>query len=61
MIFHNLREYDSDRIMQENGKFERKMNVITNGLEKYMSFMLGKSLSFYRQYAVCELQLRKCD
>ena len=38
VVFHNLRNYDSHLIMQELGKFSLKLNVIPNGLEKYMSF-----------------------
>ena len=32
--------------MQELGKFSLKINVIPNGLEKYMSFSNNKKLSF---------------
>ena len=32
--------------MLELGKFEMKINVIPNGLEKYMSFSMNKKLSF---------------
>ena len=34
-VFHNLKNYDSHLIMQELGKFNPKINVVTNGLEKY--------------------------
>ena len=34
IIFHNLRGYGSDLIMQEIGKFDVKINVKLNGLEK---------------------------
>ena len=44
--FHNLRRYDDHDIMQEIGMFEQKLNVISNGMEKYMSFTLGKLLVF---------------
>ena len=46
VIFHNLRGYDSHFIMQEIGKFNRKINVIPNNMERYMSFMLGNHLVF---------------
>ena len=32
--------------MQELGKFNFKINVIPNGLEKYMSFTINNKLSF---------------
>ena len=32
--------------MQELGKFNLKVSVIPNGLEKYMSFTINKKLSF---------------
>ena len=45
-IFHNLRGYDSHLIIQEIGKFDVKVNVIPNGLEKYMAFTINKNLVF---------------
>ena len=35
VIFYYLRGYDSNLIMQEIGKFEVKVSIIPNGLEKY--------------------------
>ena len=46
VIFHNLKNHDSHLIMQELGKFNFKINVIPNGLEKYMSFTINNKLSF---------------
>ena len=46
VIFHNLRGYDSHLIFCELNKFDVKINVIPNGLEKYMAFFLGKNLVF---------------
>ena len=46
VLFHNLKNYDSHLIMQELGKFNLKINVIHNGLEKYMSFSINNKLSF---------------
>ena len=50
VIFHNLHGYDSHFIMQEIGKFsssaDRKINVIPNNIERYMSFILGNHLVF---------------
>ena len=46
VIFHNLRGYDSHLIFNELDKFDVKINVIPNGLEKYMAFFLHKNLVF---------------
>ena len=46
VIFHNLRDYDSNLIMQEICKFDVKVNVIPNGLEKYVTFTINKNLIF---------------
>ena len=46
VIFHNLKSYDSHLIMQGQGKFNLKINVITNGIEKYMSFSINNKLRF---------------
>ena len=46
IIFHNLRSYDSHLIMQEIDKFDLKVNVIPNGLEKYMAFIANRILVF---------------
>ena len=46
IVFHNLKNYDSHLIMQELGKFNFKINVIPNVLEKYMSFTINNKLSF---------------
>ena len=46
VIFHNLRGYDSHLIFSELNKFNVKISVIPNGLEKYMAFFLGKNLVF---------------
>ena len=46
VVFHNLRKYDSHLNMQELGKFNLKINIIPNGLKKYMSFSINNKLSF---------------
>ena len=46
VVFWNLKNYDSHLIMQDLGKFSLKINVIPNGLEKYMSFSINNKLSF---------------
>ena len=45
-MFHNLRGYDSHLIFNELNKFDGKIDVIANGLEKYMAFILNKNLVF---------------
>ena len=44
--FHNLKNYDYHLIMQELGKSDLKINFITNGLEKYMSFTISNMSIF---------------
>ena len=46
VIFHNLKKSDSHFFIEELGKFNFKINVIPNGLEKYMSFTINSKLSF---------------
>ena len=46
VIFHNLRGYDSHLIFNKLDKFDVKINVIPNGLEKYVAFFLNKNLVF---------------
>ena len=38
VLFHNLRGYDSHLIFNELDKFDVKISVTRNGLEKYMTF-----------------------
>ena len=46
VIFHNLKNYDSHLIIKEMEKFDVKVSVIPNGLEKYMAFTVNKNLVF---------------
>ena len=46
VIFYNLRGYDSHLIFNELDKFDVKISVIPNGLEKYMEFFLNKNVEF---------------
>ena len=43
VIFHNLRGYDSHLTFNELDKFDVKISVIPNGLEKYMTFFWIKT------------------
>ena len=40
---HNLRGYDSHLIFNGLDKFDVKIRVLPNGLEKYMAFFLNKN------------------
>ena len=44
--FHNLKGYNSHLIFKELSKFDCKISVISNGLEKYMSFTLNNNIAF---------------
>ena len=46
VIFHNLKGYDSHLIFKVLSKFDVRVNVIPNGLEKYMAFTLNKNFVF---------------
>ena len=60
MIFHNLKEYDSHLIFNELSRFNNlKINVIPNGLEKYMAFAVNKNLVFIDSMQFMNLSLDK--
>ena len=46
ILFRNLKNYDSNLITQGLGKSNIKISVISNGLEKHMSFTINNKLSF---------------
>ena len=46
VMFHNLRGYENHLIIKEVSKFDVKLSVITNGLEKYMAFTINRNLVF---------------
>ena len=46
IVFHNLKNYDSNLIMQELGKFSFKINIISNRLEKYIGFNINNKVIF---------------
>ena len=46
VIFHNLKGYDSHLTFKELSKFNVKVSVIPNGLEKYMAFTINKNIVF---------------
>ena len=59
MIFYNLRNYDSQLIIQEINKFDVKLIVIPNGLEKYMAFTINKNLVFISSMQFMNITLNK--
>ena len=46
VAFHNLRGYDSHLKIKEISKFDVKVSVMPNGLEKYMAFTINRKLVF---------------
>ena len=46
IVLQNLKYYDSHLVMEELGKFNFKINVIPNILERYMSFNISNKLIF---------------
>ena len=46
VIFHYLKDYHNHLIFFELNKFDIKINVMPYGLEKYMTFFLGRNLVF---------------
>ena len=47
VVFHNLKGYDSHLLLTELGKFNKKISVIPNNMQTYMSFSIGNKTSFY--------------
>ena len=46
IVFNKLKKWDWHLIMQELDKFDFKINVIPNGLEKYISFNINNRIIF---------------
>ena len=46
IVFHTLRGYDSHMLMQEIEKFDKKINIIPNNMEKYMSFSVQSEYNY---------------
>ena len=59
VIFHNLRAYDSHLIFSELNKFDAKISVKPNGLEKYMAFFLSRNLGFIDSIQLVNSRLDK--
>ena len=59
VIFHNLRDYDSHLIFNELNKFDVKIKVVPNRLEKYVTFFLNKNLVFIDSMQFINSSLKK--
>ena len=46
VIFHNLKGYDSHLLLPELGKFNKKISIIPNNMQTYMSFSIGNKTSY---------------
>ena len=57
VLFHNLKGYESHLILKELSKFNVKIIVIPNGLEKCVAFTINKNLVFIdgMQFMNCSL------
>ena len=51
VIFHNLKGYDSHLLLQELGKFNRKISVIPHNMQTYMSFSVSNKTSYFDKKA----------
>ena len=57
VIFHNLREYDGHLIMKEINNFDVIIDVIPDGLEKYIAFIINRDLVFIDSMQFMKLSL----
>ena len=56
-VFCNIKFYDSHLIMRELCKLNLKRNVVTNGLENYMSFAINNTLGFIGSFQFLSFSL----
>ena len=59
VIFHNLRGYDSHLIFDVLNKFNVKIDIIQNRIEKYVVFFLNKTLVFIDSMQLMNSSLEK--
>ena len=50
VVFQSLQNYDTLLILQELGKFNLKINIIPNGLEKYICFTVNNNLIYIDRF-----------
>ena len=57
VVFHNLKGYDGHLIMKELNNFDVAVDVIPNGLEKHMAFIVNRNIVFIdsMQFMNCSL------
>ena len=46
VIFHNLKGCDSHLLLPELGKFNKKISIIPNNMQTYMSFSVGNEITY---------------
>ena len=51
VIFHNLEGYDSHLLLQELGQFNKRISVIPNNMQTYMSFSVSNKASYFDKNA----------
>ena len=51
VIFHNLKGYDGHLLLPELGKFNKKISIIPNNMQTYMSFSVGTKTSYFDKKA----------
>ena len=59
VVFHHFIGYDSHLIFNDLDKFDVKISVMPNGLEKYMAFFLNKNLVFIHSMQFMNSSLHK--
>ena len=59
VIFHDIKGYDSHLIFCELNKYDAKIDLIPNGIEKYMVFFWGKNLFFIDSMQFMKSSLHK--
>ena len=47
VIFHNLKGYDSHLLLPELGKFNKRISIIPNNMQTYMSFSVDHKTSYF--------------
>ena len=51
VILHSLEGYDSHLLLPELGKFNKKISIIPNNMQTYMSFSVGIIISYFDKKA----------